>query len=60
LKALHFQGQDVVAELREEGGKGWGRGGGGQGGEMTQTMYAHVNKRIKQFFKKYSLREKAS
>jgi hypothetical protein len=23
------------------GGKG---GGGGQGGEMTQTMYAHVNK----------------
>jgi hypothetical protein len=25
----------------EEGGK---RGGGGQGGEMTQIMYAHVNK----------------
>jgi hypothetical protein len=26
----------------------WGEsGGGGQGGEMTQTMYAHVNKRIK-------------
>jgi hypothetical protein len=24
-------------------GKLWG-GGGGQGGEMTQTMYAHVNK----------------
>jgi hypothetical protein len=23
-------------------------GGGGQSGEMTQTMYAHVNKRIKQ------------
>jgi hypothetical protein len=24
-------------------------GGGGQGGEMAQTMYAHVNKRIKIF-----------
>jgi hypothetical protein len=23
--------------------------GGGQGEEMTQTMYAHVNKRIKKF-----------
>jgi hypothetical protein len=22
---------------------GWGSGEGGQGGEMTQTMYAHVN-----------------
>jgi hypothetical protein len=29
-----------------EGKKGEG-GGGGQGGEMTQTMYARVNKRIK-------------
>jgi hypothetical protein len=26
-----------------EEGRGWGRGAGG---EMTQTMYAHVNKRI--------------
>jgi hypothetical protein len=26
-------------------GTGWGEGGGGrQGGEMTQTMFAHVNK----------------
>jgi hypothetical protein len=25
-------------------------GGAGQGGEMTQTMYAHVNKRIKKMF----------
>jgi hypothetical protein len=30
---------------------GWGRGKtGGQGGEMTQTMYAHVNN--KKFFNK--------
>jgi hypothetical protein len=29
--------------LREEAGRGWGRG---EGVEMTQTMYAHVNKRI--------------
>jgi hypothetical protein len=28
-------------KVRGEGGKGEGRG---QGGEMTQTMYAHVNK----------------
>jgi hypothetical protein len=26
------------------GGKG---GGGGRGGEMTQTLYAHMNKKIK-------------
>jgi hypothetical protein len=26
----------------DEGGRKYG--GGGQGGEMTQTMYAHVNK----------------
>jgi hypothetical protein len=28
------------------GGKG-GAGGGGKGGEMTQTLYAHMNKRKK-------------
>jgi hypothetical protein len=28
-------------KLRRGGGKGWK---GGQGGEITQTMYAHVNK----------------
>jgi hypothetical protein len=27
-----------------EGGRGREDGEGGQGGEMTQTMYAHVNK----------------
>jgi hypothetical protein len=29
------------------GERGWGRkeGGGGKGGEMTQTLYAHMNKR---------------
>jgi hypothetical protein len=27
-------------------GKGGEGGGEGQGGEMTQTMYAHMNKRI--------------
>jgi hypothetical protein len=31
-------------ELRREGGEG---GGGGREREMTQTMYAHMNKRIK-------------
>jgi hypothetical protein len=31
----------VIRELRRGGGKG---GGGGLGGEMTQTMYAHMNK----------------
>jgi hypothetical protein len=30
-----------------EGGRGERVGEGGRGGEMTQTMYAHVNKRIK-------------
>jgi hypothetical protein len=27
-----------------EGGEGKNSGGGRQGGEMTETMYAHVNK----------------
>jgi hypothetical protein len=31
-------------------GRGWGRG---VGGEMTKTMYAHVNKRIINFLKKF-------
>jgi hypothetical protein len=30
----------------EEGGVG-GKGGGGGGGEMTQALYAHMNKTIK-------------
>jgi hypothetical protein len=34
-------------KCRTEGGKGR-EGGWGQGGEMTQTMYAHANKRIKE------------
>jgi hypothetical protein len=29
-----------------EGGEGREGGGGGQRGEMTQIMYAHVNKKI--------------
>jgi hypothetical protein len=32
------------------GGRGGGGGGGGPGAEMTQTLYAHMNK-IKNFFK---------
>jgi hypothetical protein len=32
--------------VREEGGRK--KGGGGQRGEMTQTVYAHMNKRINQ------------
>jgi hypothetical protein len=35
---------ELLKILRREGGEG---GGGEQGGEMTQTKYAHVNKRIK-------------
>jgi hypothetical protein len=32
--------------------RGWGEGGGrGMRGEMTQTMYAHMNKRLKIFLK---------
>jgi hypothetical protein len=32
------------------GGVGWGcyRGGGGQGGEMTQALYAHMNNKRKE------------
>jgi hypothetical protein len=34
--------------LGEEEGGGVGKGGGGRkGGEMTQTLYAHMNKRKK-------------
>jgi hypothetical protein len=36
--------QDLPGTEREKGER---VGEGGQGGEMTQTMYAHVNKRIK-------------
>jgi hypothetical protein len=36
--------QDLPGTERRRGEKVGGRGG--QGGEMTQTMYAHVNKRI--------------
>jgi hypothetical protein len=32
--------------------RGVGRGGGGQGGEMTQTMYAHINKKIQKLKEK--------
>jgi hypothetical protein len=39
-----------------DGGRGREGGGGGQGREMTQTMYAHVNKRIIKF-KKRRIRE---
>jgi hypothetical protein len=36
-----------------------GRGSGGEQGEgMAQTMYAHVNKCIKNFFKKSNLKSK--
>jgi hypothetical protein len=37
-----------VRGLGGEGGDGVGKGGvGGKGGEMTQTLYAHMNKRKK-------------
>jgi hypothetical protein len=37
---------EIRAEQVLPGSKGWEREGGGgeQGGEMTQTMYANVNK----------------
>jgi hypothetical protein len=36
-----------------------GRGSGGEQGEgVAQTMYAHVNKCIKNFFKKSNLKSK--
>jgi hypothetical protein len=39
------QNQWIRAELDLTETEGGGKGGaGGQGGEMTQTMYAHVNK----------------
>jgi hypothetical protein len=31
-------------DLLETEGRSWKGGGGGEGGEMTQTMYVHVNK----------------
>jgi hypothetical protein len=34
----------VFAGSRGGGGAGGKRGGGGQGGEMIQTLYAHMNK----------------
>jgi photosystem II stability/assembly factor-like uncharacterized protein len=37
-------GSPSILSRTEQGGRGWGRE---QGGEMTQTMYVHVNKRIK-------------
>jgi hypothetical protein len=35
--------QDLPGTEGGTGGEGWGEG---HGGEMTQTMYTHVNKRI--------------
>jgi hypothetical protein len=41
--------------VRGKGDKREGKGGGGgKGGEMTQTLYAHMYK-IKNFFKKTGL-----
>jgi hypothetical protein len=42
---LNIRGQPraELYQIRKEVKLGEG-GGGGQGGEMTQTMYAHVNK----------------
>jgi hypothetical protein len=39
---LQIRAEQILPES-ERGRRGEG-GGGGQGGEMTQTMYAHVNK----------------
>jgi hypothetical protein len=38
---LEMRAEQVLLEVRGVGGKRWGQG---QGGEMTQTMYAHLNK----------------
>jgi hypothetical protein len=52
---------EIRAEQVLPGNKGgwWGEGvGGEQGGGLAQTMYAHVNKCIKNFFKKSNLKSK--
>jgi hypothetical protein len=36
--------KSVIRAEQDLPGTEGGRWGGGQGGEMTQTMYAHVNK----------------
>jgi hypothetical protein len=41
LKNLNIDLPYDPAMVGGKGGEGWG---GGQGGEMTQTMYAHMNK----------------
>jgi hypothetical protein len=45
---VFFSTKSVIRAERDlpgtEGKEGGRVGGGGQGGEMTQTMYAHVNK----------------
>jgi hypothetical protein len=38
---LEKTAEQVLHGREEGGGRGWGQG---QEGEMTQTMYAHVNK----------------
>jgi hypothetical protein len=43
--------------LGTEGEKGREGGGGQKGGEMTQTMYAHVNKTIKKTLNLFLYRE---
>jgi hypothetical protein len=35
----------LLGRRREGGGEGIWEGLGGKGGEMTQTLYAHMNKR---------------
>jgi hypothetical protein len=42
---LEIRAKQILPESEGVGGEGGG--GGVQGGEMTQTMYVHVNKRIK-------------
>jgi hypothetical protein len=36
--------EQVLLGSTGEGKRGWWQGGRGQGREMTQTMYVHVNK----------------
>jgi hypothetical protein len=48
LQQNQSQGQNgTCLKLRRGGGKD---GGGGQGGEMTQTMYAHKKKNVERIF----------
>jgi hypothetical protein len=46
---LKKRAEQVLPGSEQGGGRGWGEG---DGGEMAQTMYAHMNKCINNFLNK--------